>query len=134
MKKYLTGFLCIGIVFGIAKFCFADYLGSWGLEDTVTITATLHQFSTGAAYDPSAITFFIYEQGIGTAIQEASLYKTDSKTGFYTHTIETNEASGFEEGKDYIVLIRATVDSVEAIGTHRLQIKAKVDSDKHMEF
>ncbi|HUW09559.1 MAG TPA: hypothetical protein VM537_07490 [Anaerolineae bacterium] len=106
------------------------YLGTWQIDDYLPIPATTHRFSTGAAYAPSAITYSIYEDATTTGLDEdvdmvpASPF--GSVVGLYYARRQLTAAAGFEVGKNYLVVIKATVDSVAAITTHTFQIAAAV--------
>ena len=109
------------------------YLGSWKIDDYVPIPVTTHKFSTGAAFAPTVLTYSIYEDGGTTGIAKnvdmtpASPF--DGVVGFYLARPQLTAAAGFEKGKNYTVLIKATVDSVAAITAHTFQIEAEVDSN-----
>lgn len=108
----------------------ADFLGTWHIDDYVPIIAATHQFSTGAAMQPTVLTYSIYEDGGTTGIAEnvdmtvASPF--DSVVGVYLARVQLTAASGFETGKNYIVVVKATVDSVSAVAIHTFQIEAVV--------
>jgi len=110
-----------------------SYLGSWKIDDYLPIPVTTHRFSSGAAYAPTALTYSIYEDATMTGLDEdvdmtpASPF--DSVTGFYLARRQLTAAAGFEKGKNYTVLIKATVDSVAAIAAHTFQIEAEVDAN-----
>jgi len=127
MKK-----LCMLIIFLVAAITViasAQYLGSWNIDDYLVIPATTHQFSTGAAYDASSITYRIYEDDTATEIiTDTAMTKFDSETGFYLDKIQLTAANGFEAGKNYIVLKKATVDSVSGISVDTFQILAKTNA------
>jgi hypothetical protein len=111
--------LCIALVR-------ADYLGSWAIDDYLTIMATTHSPTTGAAAAASAITLRIYEDDTADEIVEAaSMTAFDSITGLYKTKLQLTAAAGFEAGKCYTALIVATVSDVTAITTHLFQIQAK---------
>jgi len=103
------------------------YLGMFNIDEYVPIPAATHRFSSGAAYAPTAITYSIYEEGSATGLDEdvdmtpASPF--DSVVGAYYVRRQLTAAAGFELGKTYMVLIKATVDSVSAIEWHTFQIK-----------
>lgn len=109
------------------------YLGSWKIDDYLPIPVTTHKFSTGAAFAATSLTYSIYEDATTTGLDEdvdmtpASPF--DSVTGFYLARRQLTAAAGFEKGKNYTVLIKATVDSVAAIAAHTFQIEAEVDSN-----
>jgi len=110
-----------------------SYLGSWKIDDYVPIPVTTHKFSTGAAFAPTVLTYSIYEDGGTTGIAKnvdmtpASPF--DGVVGFYLARPQLTAAAGFEKGKNYTVLVKATVDSVAAIVAHTFQIEAEVDSN-----
>jgi hypothetical protein len=109
------------------------FLGSWKIDDYVPIPVTCHRFSSGAAYAPSALTYSIYEDstdvGIAEDVDMTPASPFDSVVGFYLARPQLTAASGFEKGKNYTVLIKATVDSISAIATHTFQIEAEVDAN-----
>ncbi|MHA1410793.1 MAG: hypothetical protein ACTSQY_10890, partial [Candidatus Odinarchaeia archaeon] len=124
MKK-----LCMLIIFLVAAIASAQYLGSWNIDDYLVIPATTHQFSTGAAYDASSITYRIYEDDTATEIiTDTAMTKFDSETGFYLDKIQLTAANGFEAGKNYTVLKKATVDGVSGISVDTFQILAKTNA------
>lgn len=110
-----------------------SYLGSWKIDDYLPIPVTTHRFSSGAAYAPTSLTYSIYEDATATGLDEdvdmtpASPF--DSVVGFYLARRQLTAAAGFEKGKNYTVLIKATVDSVAAIAAHTFQIEAEVDAN-----
>ena len=104
-----------------------SYLGTFHINDYVSIPAETHRFSTGAAYAPTVLTYSIYEEGNTTGIDEdvdmvvASPF--DSITGCYLARRQLTAAAGFEVGKNYLVVVKATVDSVSAIAMHTFQVE-----------
>jgi flagellin-like hook-associated protein FlgL len=112
--------------FILSAICPAAYLGSWAIDDYLTITATTHSPTTGGAAAASAITLRIYEDDTADEIVEAaSMTAFDSITGLYKTKLQLTAAAGFEAGKCYTALIVATVSDVTAITTHLFQIQAK---------
>jgi hypothetical protein len=105
------------------------YLGSFGIDDYVGIPAATHRFSSGAAYAPTVLTYSIYEEATNVGIDEnvdmvvASPF--DSVVGCYWVRRQLTAAAGFEAGKNYLVVVKATVDSVAAIQMHTFQVAAK---------
>jgi len=100
------------------------YLGEYEIDEYLDLVATTHRFSTGAAYDATSITYRVYENGSTTEIiTDTAMTKFDSETGFYYDRIQLTAAAGFEVGKSYVVLIKATVDSVAAIDWRSFRIK-----------
>ena len=99
------------------------FLGTWKIDDFLVITANTSKASDGSAYDASAITYRVYEDDTNTEIiSDQNMTKFDSETGFYLNKIQLTAASGFEVGKNYTVLIKATVDSISATMTHSFQV------------
>jgi hypothetical protein len=104
------------------------YLGVFQIDDYVGIPAATHRFSSGAAYAPTVLTYSIYEEATAVGIDEdvdmvvASPF--DSITGCYWVRRQLTALAGFEEGKNYLVVVKATVDSVAAIQMHTFQIEA----------
>lgn len=109
------------------------YLGSWKIDDYLPIPVTTHKFSTGAAFAPTSLTYSIYEDATATGLDEdvdmtpASPF--DGVVGFYLARRQLTAAAGFEKGKNYTVLVKATVDGVAAIAAHTFQIEAEVDAN-----
>jgi hypothetical protein len=99
------------------------YLGEYEVNDYLPLDATVHRFSSGAAYVPTAITYRIYKNGVAL-IGDTAMTNFDSETGLYFNRIQLTAALGFEAGKDYLVLIKATVDSVSAITSHTFRMVA----------
>ena len=104
------------------------YLGTFHIDDYVGIPAATHRFSSGAAYAPTALTYSIYEEATDVGLDEdvdmvvASPF--DSITGCYWVRRQLTAAAGFEAGKNYLVVVKATVDSVAAIQMHTFQVEA----------
>jgi hypothetical protein len=120
--KYLCLFLML------FSFASADYLGSWAIDDVITVMTTTHRFSTGAAYAATGnVDLWVYEDVTAAQIQTLTMSAFDSITGLYEEQVTLSTANGFEAGKHYTVLIQATVDSVSAITTHNFQIEAEVN-------
>jgi len=105
-----------------------SYLGTFHIDDYVGIPAATHRFSSGAAYVPTVLTYSIYEEATAVGIDEdvdmvvASPF--DSVTGCYWVRRQLTTAAGFEAGKNYLVVVKATVDSVAAIQMHTFQVEA----------
>lgn len=108
------------------------YLGSFDIDDYVGIPAATHNPSTGNAYAPTVLTYSIYEEGGTTGIDEnvnmVPGSPFDSIVGCYWIRRQLTTAAGFEAGKNYLVVIKATVKNVSAIQQHTFQIAAKVDA------
>lgn len=126
MKK-----LSLILMLCLSSLCLADYLGSWKIGDYVPIPANTHRFTTGGVYAPTVLTYSIYEDGNTVGLYEnvdmvvASPF--DGVVGFYLARRQLTSAAGFEKGKNYTVLVKATVDSVSATVSHTFQINAAVD-------
>lgn len=108
------------------------------LNDYVVVTCDTSQFSTGAQYDASAITYTVWECANNTtpsiAVVDATLSgvamtKMDSELGFYMGCFQCTGALGFELNKNYIVRVEATVDSVTSGITFPFRVVAVLDSD-----
>ena len=110
-----------------------SYLGSWKIDDYLTIPATTHRFSTGAAYAPTSLTYTIYEDDSTVHLVEnvdmVPAAPFDGIVGFYLAKIQLLAITGFEKGKNYTIVLKATVDSVAAISYHTFQIEAEVDAN-----
>jgi hypothetical protein len=101
----------------------ADYLGSWAINDYLVIKANTHRLSSGAAYSASSITYRIYEDDTSTEIvSDTAMTEFDSETGFYLNKVQLLAATGFEAGKCYTVLVKATVDGVSGTKSDTFQI------------
>jgi len=102
------------------------YLGAWRINDYVAIPAICHLFSTGAATAPTVLTYSIYEDttdvGIDENVDMVPASPFDSVVGFYLSRRQLTTAAGFEVGKNYTVLVKATVGGVSAITTHVFQV------------
>ena len=108
----------------------ADYLGSWNIDDYITITASMHDFNTGAAAAATGdVNIWIYKDATEAQIYDDTMAAFDSITGLYLERVELTAAAGFEAAKHYTVLIQATVDGVAAITTHNFQILAAGNTD-----
>jgi hypothetical protein len=125
MKK-----LIFALILSLSSIARGDYLGSWKLNDYVTFTATTHRFSTGDAYAASPITYSIYEDASDVPlVDSAAMTAFDSITGLYIGGQQLTAELGFEKGKHYTAVIKATVDSVSTVFTHNFQIRAEVNDD-----
>lgn len=111
------------------------FLGIYGIDEYVSIPPVTHRFTTGAAYAPTSLTYSIYEEGNTTGLDEdvdmtpASPF--DSITGAYLTRRQLTAAAGFEANKTYLVVVKATVDSVAAIETHLFQVRPLQTGDSY---
>jgi len=108
------------------------YLGSWKINDYLTIPCNTHTPSTGAATDADAVpTYRIYEDDTGTAIDNGNTAKLDdaNTTGFYAIRLQLLSATGYEKGKTYTIYISATVGGIIGTMSHSFQIEAEVDAN-----
>ena len=104
------------------------YLGEKAINDYLYIPANTHQFSTGSKMDASVITYRIYEEESQTEIITATtMTKFNSQSGFYYDRKQLTRAAGFDPGKDYVVLILATVDGVSASASHTFRIRTAAE-------
>jgi len=130
MKKLIMLFV-VCVIGGFISSAFADYLGSWKIGDYVPIPVSTHRFTTGGVYAPTILTYSIYEDanavGLDESVDMVVASPFDSVVGFYLARRQLTAAAGFEAGKNYTVLVKATVDSVSAIVSHTFQINAAVD-------
>jgi hypothetical protein len=110
-----------------------QYLGDYRIDDYITFGAQLHRFSSGAVYAPTGnVTYTFYENNSTSgAPTGGNLAQLNSKTGLYTARVQLTTASGFEAGKEYLIHIEATVDSVAAaeLLMFRITGNPKVDLD-----
>jgi len=111
------------------------YLGIYDIDEYVPIPVVAHRFSSGAAYAATVLTYSIYEEGNTTGIDEdvdmTPATPFDTVVGFYYGRRQLTAAAGFERGKIYVVLVKATVDSVSAIESHVFQIRAVQSGDAY---
>lgn len=99
------------------------YLGEYRIGDYIDIVATGHRFSSGAAYAASPITYTIYKDASATQIVTATaMTNFDSETGLYYDRVQLTSEKGFSNSSSYMVLIKATVDSVAAIDWRTFRI------------
>jgi hypothetical protein len=106
------------------------YLGEYKIDDYVTLVATTHRFSSGAAYAPTSITYTVYEDATDVQIVTATaMTNFDSETGFYLDRIQCTSAIGYETGKTYTALIKATVDGVAAIAYRQWRVVTALTAD-----
>lgn len=110
-----------------------QYLGEYRIDDYITFGAQLHRFSSGAVYAPTGnVTYTFYENNSTSgAPTGGNLAQLNSKTGLYTARVQLTAANGFEVGKEYLIHIEATVDSVAAAELLMFRIvgNPKVDVD-----
>lgn len=101
------------------------YLGAWKLEEYLPIPITTNA-ADGSSIAPTALSYSIYEEATTIGIKEnVSINFSspfDSITGLYLVRVQLRSTLGFEAGKNYIVVIKATVDGINAIATHVFQI------------
>lgn len=104
------------------------YLGEFNIDDYIDIVATTHRFSSGAVYAPTGdVTYTVYENANATQIITATaMTNFDSETGLYFDRIQATVALGYEAGKSYMVLIKATVDGVASIDWRTFKVKATI--------
>jgi hypothetical protein len=111
------------------------FLGTYAIDEYVAVPAVTHRFSTGAAYAPSAVSYSIYEEGSATGLDEnvdmtpASPF--DSVVGLYYARRQLTAAAGFQANKTYVVVVKATVDSVAAIDAHVFQVRPQQTGDAY---
>ncbi len=111
----------------LVSFAQADYLGSWKIDDFLTVMETLHDTSGDAVAATGAVHCWVYEDVTAAQIIDEEMAAFDSITGLYEERIELTAVAGFEAAKTYTVLIQATADGVSGINTHTFQILAAVD-------
>lgn len=111
------------------------YLGSFGIDEYVGIPAATHRFSSGAAYVASVLTYSIYEEetavGLDEDVDMTPATPFDSIVGCYWVRRQLTTAAGFEAGKNYLVVVKATVDSVAAITMHTFQMRVPQTGDAY---
>lgn len=103
-------------------------LGSWKIDDVVTIPVNTHS-SSGESDGDSVPTYRVYENITNTPILTGSLALLDdtNTTGFYAAQITLSAANGFEKGKSYTVRVRGVVAGRAAIALRYLQVEAEVN-------
>lgn len=106
-----------------------SYLGQKLLNDYLTWSVTTHVATTGAANDADANpSFRVYEDQVSTPLLTGSMALLDdaNTTGLYSKRVQITAASGFEVGKDYNILTKATVNSVSGNKTDFFGVKSGV--------
>lgn len=101
-------------------------LGAYNIDDTLTFYATTHDPSTSGSADATSINYEVYEQTTGTPIVASTAMSklNDAGTlGFYANSLTLSAANGYEDGKDYGILIEATVGGVAAATHHHFRVK-----------
>ena len=103
------------------------YLGEYKMGDYVNLVATTHRFSSGAAFAPASITYTVYKDGSSTEIITATaMTNFDGETGFYYDRLLLSSELGYSNNSSYVILIKATVDSVAAIDWRSFKIDSTV--------
>lgn len=107
------------------------YIGDYYVDDYITFGVQLHRFSSGAVYAPTgSVTYTFYENNSTSgAPTGGNLAQLNSKTGLYTARVQLTNANGFEAGKEYLVHIEATVDSVAAAELQMFRVIATLPVD-----
>ena len=108
------------------------YLGSWKIDDYLTIPCNTHDPSDGSATDADAVPAYrVYEDETGTAILTGNMAKLDdaNTTGFYSERIQLTAGNGLEKGKCYTIYISAAVGGVTGTMHHTFQMEAEVDAN-----
>lgn len=107
------------------------YLGSWNIDNYLTIPLNTHNPATGAeAAATGSPSYRIYEDETATPILTGTLTALDSgnTTGFYSERIQLTAANGFEEGKSYTIRITATIAGISRTAVSTFQIRAAVSA------
>jgi hypothetical protein len=103
-------------------------LGSFCINEYLTIPANTRSATTGAATEPSALTYAIYEEGNTTQLVGPTNFTDtlnapfDSVVGSYQVRVQLLAATGFEMGKTYVVVVVATVGGITDTVTHIFQM------------
>ena len=83
--------------------------------DTIVFDFTTHNPSTGAVQDAdSTPTVEVFEDAVDTPQAGVSIAKRSGKTGNYRVSIVATVGNGYEIGKNYNVVVSATVNSISA--------------------
>ncbi|MCA9414211.1 MAG: hypothetical protein KC944_23570, partial [Candidatus Omnitrophica bacterium] len=108
---------------------YADNLGTWEIDDSMTFSATVHDTTGIAQAADTNVYWRVYEDETGTALLNGTMTRIDSSNfpGLYTEQISLTAANGFEKGKSYTVGMKAGVDSVTGEYSHNFQIHALAD-------
>jgi len=103
----------------------------YDLNDYLIITVSTSRFSTGAAYTAGdTATFDVFEINAGTPntteITDAQAMTEDfsSNTGLVLGVIQLTAGNGYTAGRDYVVHVTATVDSVAAGASDTFYIRS----------
>lgn len=108
----------------------ADYIGSWKIDDALTFTINTNG-STGAVDADSVPSYRIYEDETGTAILTGSyaLIDASNTNGFYSEQVTLSAANGIEKGKRYTVQSCAILSTITTCVNDNFQIEAEVDAN-----
>lgn len=107
------------------------YLGSWEIDDQLTFYANLHDPTGASAVDHDANgspIWRIYEDNASPDIASGNMYTfhTASTTGFYSTCVTLSAGNGFEQGKNYVIYMAASVASTTGTMHHVFQVGAQV--------
>lgn len=109
----------------------AEYMGSWKIDDTPTITLTTGSTTNVATDADSAPAYRVYEDTTDTAILTGTMSKLDdtNTTGLYRVQLTLSAANGFEKGKTYTIVKTYAVSSNNREERDTFQIEAAVSAN-----
>jgi len=120
-------------IISIVLFCsasFADYLGSWDIDDYLTVMVPLHDSTGDLTAADGAVDIWVYEDDTDAQIVDEEMDAAfDSITGLYKEKFQLTAVAGFEAGKCYTVLVKCAIDGIDVAKTYIFQICAASDTE-----
>ncbi len=105
---------------------------AWTVDgDILILYINTHNAATGAETDADALPEIrVYEDQVDATIATGTMAKLDdiNTTGFYSIAIPLLLATGFENGKNYCVRIRAIVNGIAAVKTVSFLLKDPLEN------
>lgn len=108
------------------------YIGSWKINDVVTLAMTTQSPQTGQAMVADAApTYRVYEAITATPLVTGTFAALDAVniTGLYVAQITLAAASGFEVSKTYTVTKQAVVGGITGVDWDAFQLEAAVSAN-----
>lgn len=108
-----------------------SYVGSWDINDVVTLALSTRSPQTGQAMVADAApTYRVYENITATPLVNGVFTILDAAniTGLYVAQITLTAGSGFEVSKSYTVTKQAIVGGITGVDTDTFQIRAGVNA------
>lgn len=105
------------------------YIGRFQIDDVAVFYVNTHDPETGEALDAdSPPTYRVYEAEVATPLVMGSmdLFDAADTIGFYSESITLSAANGFENGKNYVVYVAATVADHPGTTQRIFQVEAEL--------